>query len=150
MALQKRSINLLIALSMLAGLNLLFAGCSQSVYYDGPQRVAVEGRITLDGEPVENGVIVFTGGRQAGGTIVNGTYEIKESQGPEAGVNKVRFSVKKGTGEFERAEDGEMDEVFAEVLPDKYIQDTGIEVEFKAGRVGQFDFDLSLSSKDEE
>lgn len=68
------------------------AGCSGG---DGLGRVAVKGSVTLNGEPVPNGVVRFkpaagTEGPMANTMITDGQYEIPQDQGPVAGEYEVR------------------------------------------------------------
>ncbi len=121
---------------------VIFAGCGGGPTYTGEERVPVRGTISLNGQPIAKGTIFFEGQRRSGAAIVNGEYSVEEIHGPNTGVNQVHFSVLKSTGEFEPAEDGELDEVFEEVLPKKFRRDTGIEVTFESGEQGRFDFDI--------
>lgn len=62
---------------------------------DGLQRVSVSGSVTLNGEPVPNGVIRFaptaeTQGPMASAMISDGRYQIPQNQGPVAGEYEVR------------------------------------------------------------
>jgi hypothetical protein len=57
---------------------------------DGLARVAVSGSVTIDGEPVPNGVVRFkpaagTEGPMANTMITDGQYDIPADQGPVAG-----------------------------------------------------------------
>lgn len=68
------------------------SGCGDG---DGLARVAVHGAVTLNGEPVPNGVIRFapsaqTQGPIASAMITDGEYEIPQDQGPVAGEYEVR------------------------------------------------------------
>jgi hypothetical protein len=68
------------------------AGCGGG---DGLGRVAVSGSVTLNGEPVPNGVVRFkpaagTEGPMANTMITDGQYEIPQDQGPVAGQYEVR------------------------------------------------------------
>lgn len=63
---------------------------------DGLERVAVNGAVTLNGEPVPNGVIRFapsagTTGPMASAMITDGQYQIPREQGPVAGSYEVRI-----------------------------------------------------------
>jgi hypothetical protein len=68
----------------------LIVGC-------GPEnplgRIAVSGKVTLDGQPLEEGNIEFhpisPGGVQSGGRIVNGSYSIPAHEGVTAGKYRV-------------------------------------------------------------
>jgi len=55
---------------------LAFTGCSR-----GPEMFTVQGKVTLDGEPISKGVIMFTGtdgGTQfSRATVADGSYELE-------------------------------------------------------------------------
>ncbi|MDA0809747.1 MAG: hypothetical protein O3B68_17255 [Planctomycetota bacterium] len=69
------------------------AGCGGGG--DGLERVAVSGSVTIDGEPVANGVVRFrpaqgTEGPMASTMITGGRYDIPGDQGPVAGEYEVQ------------------------------------------------------------
>ena len=67
------------------------AGCSSQ---EGPARVAVSGRVTLDGQPLASGQIRFLPqgeGPAAAAIIHNGVYELPESAGPVPGAQRVEI-----------------------------------------------------------
>ncbi len=62
---------------------------------DGLERVAVSGSVTINGEPVANGVVRFrpaqgTEGPMASTMITDGRYDIPGDQGPVAGEYEVQ------------------------------------------------------------
>lgn len=65
---------------------------------DGLPRQAVSGKVTLDGKPLERGVISFTPDAQAtspvtgGGVIADGAYAIPREQGLTPGKYKVSIN----------------------------------------------------------
>ena len=66
-------------------------------------RAHVEGTVTLDGEPLEDGSIMFvpaegTEGVVAGGEIVAGRYRLAGNTGPAIGRNRVEISSPRDTG----------------------------------------------------
>ncbi len=68
------------------------AGCGGG---DGLPRVAVSGSVTVEGEPVPNGVVRFkpaegTEGPMANAMITDGQYDIPGEQGPVAGNYEVQ------------------------------------------------------------
>jgi hypothetical protein len=75
------------ALSALCLAIVCSSGCGQS----GPPRGAVQGRVTIGGQPLANGRILFlpAEGPAVSAVIVNGDYQLSESDGPIAGVNRV-------------------------------------------------------------
>ncbi len=131
-------------------LSFLVAGCGGSdTSYEGPQRTAVSGTVTFDGQPIPSGTVSFipqsADQARATGYIANGTYEIKEGQGPNLGSYRVEFSWKEQVGgEDGESEDGESEDEesedgsdegaeYVEKLPAKYTTESEITVEFKAG-----------------
>jgi hypothetical protein len=70
----------------------------------GSGRSAVQGTVTIDGEPVDGGAIVFlpdgeAGQRvPAGGEIVGGKYSVPAERGPFPGKCRVEITWKKKTG----------------------------------------------------
>jgi hypothetical protein len=80
--------------ALLLGLLFFTSGCGLSA--SGPQRVAVEGDVTLDGSPLQSGVIRFvptgaTKGPAALGTIKEGRFTLSESNGPTLGQQIVEI-----------------------------------------------------------
>ena len=78
----------------------LIGGCGTA---KGPERAAVEGEVTLDGHPIEQGSISFypagkTQGMVAGGAIAGGRYSIPAAEGPAVGQNRVEIRASKKTG----------------------------------------------------
>ena len=77
---------------------IVFSGCG----YGPDSRVPVQGKVMLDGAPVEDGVISFippdASHEKAGGTIKGGTYSIPAAQGPNPGTYRVEVVVRKKTG----------------------------------------------------
>ena len=126
----------------LVGLVLLSAGCG-GVDYDGPERAAVSGTVTLDGAPLPYGTITFkpTGdGRMANGPIEEGAYSIPEESGPNPGQYKVdirgygKSPAAMGEGEgAEEAEDEQEFDLGPEIVPQNYNATTTLEVEITSG-----------------
>ena len=111
--------------------------------YEGEQRAAISGVVTLDGQPVKVGTIAFipedSSKRRSGTTIVGGEYSLTEGKGPEFGPHQVVISAKvedaekvvevldidgKGTGEFAPAT--------TETIPEKYNEQTELKLEVDA------------------
>lgn len=66
-------------------------------------RASVHGTVTVGGEPIENGQIVFrpTGGNSgpsAGATIENGHYSVAAKKGPMIGSNQIQINGREKTG----------------------------------------------------
>jgi hypothetical protein len=139
-----RSATWLCFLSLAAAL----AGCSKA--YDGEQRFPISGRVTVDGQPVDLGVIAFIPqavgegkGRVAGAPIRDGVYSVPEEKGPTAAAYKVQIHWNKRTGRrIPNPMDPEnlMDEL-TEGLPAKYHTSTELTAQVSADQT-TFDFDL--------
>ena len=120
---------------------LLFslAGCG------GTGQVGVEGTITHDGQPVEEGSITFVAttkeGRSGGGTILQGKYALSEKDRPTSGHYKVQIRWAKPTGKKVKSETGEMLDVREEALPPKYNDATTLTADLTSG-TNKVDFDL--------
>src|SRR5947207_8876109 len=74
-------------------------GCGKN----GPRRAAVSGHVTLDGQPIDEGVIQFlpvegTVGPETGGVITNGQYDIPHERGAVVGKSRVELRASKKTG----------------------------------------------------
>ncbi len=97
----------------------------------GDRRFAVSGKVTVDGQPMEHGLIRFLPegkGIVSGGPITHGAYAIAEEKGPNAGKYRVEINWNKPTGR--RVKDAYGDEImdeYKEGLPAKYHAQVGIE-----------------------
>jgi hypothetical protein len=77
---------------LLAAVVCTLPGCG-GTSYDGPERAAVKGNATLNGNPIVYGQVNFSGGgRNASGLIKDGSYSIPEEQGPNLGAYKVQIT----------------------------------------------------------
>jgi hypothetical protein len=123
----------------------VLAGCG-SREYTGERRFPLGGKVTVDGQPMEFGVISFLpqgeGGRVSGGPIKNGSYAVPEAMGASAGKYRVEIRWNKPTGKRVRDAYGEeiMDE-YKEGLPDKYHKASELTAEVSSQQT-TFDFDL--------
>lgn len=84
-------ISRLIALILLITMVTVAVGCGQ------PPRRAVEGTVTLDGEPLAEGYLQLrplpqTGGPTAGAKVVAGRFRIEDSKGPFPGEHRVEIT----------------------------------------------------------
>ncbi len=88
-------------LRMISGFAALIVGCASTVgcQEKGADRVAVSGRVSLDGSPLPTGTITFhhaDKGAAASGEITDGAFSIPAASGPSPGECKVEiFSFKK-------------------------------------------------------
>ncbi len=72
-----------------------FVGCSGE---SGPRRVAVSGTVTVDGKPIESGIIRFlptgkNGGPPASVMIADGHYSLSSEMGPIPGFYQVLIAL---------------------------------------------------------
>jgi hypothetical protein len=126
--------------------SLIVAGCQQR---KGPQRAAVSGRVTLDGQEIVQGSIAFktvgaNSGLAAGGPIQNGRYAIEKDRGPVVGENRVEIKSVRKTGrqvQAPLADPGQMTDEIVEAVPARYNSQSELEREVKEGD-NQLDFDL--------
>lgn len=82
------------------GISLGLAGCTDGG--DGLPRVAVTGKVTVEGEPLAKGAVTFRpdgAGAEATGEVVDGIFTIPAIDGPTPGKYKVS-----ATETIERAE----------------------------------------------
>jgi hypothetical protein len=131
------------------------AGCGAS----GGAPCEVKGSVTLNGERVENGTIVFEptgqGGARGGATISKGTYQISLDRGMFAGSFTVRISGIRETGETEspfETFEGESDAEIAKVeefIPHQYNSSSSLQVTLEAGENAE-DFGLTGERIDDE
>lgn len=115
-----------ISLRFLLGLALCLgvSGCKNpEEAYDGPERIPVSGKVTMDGSPLAAGTILFTpanatgkGVNPFGGQITDGDYNFPEQKSGSAGTYTVKITWMKSTGKKKKDEDtGEMLEVMDEM-----------------------------------
>ena len=125
----------------------LCLGCGKG---DGLNRSSVEGKVSLDGTPVEQGSITFvptsgTKGPTAGGSIAKGRYSVPAAKGPVVGRYRVEIHAPRNTGkkiQAPMAPAGTMTDEIADAMPAQYNTKSTLEKEVKAGR-NEIDFDLS-------
>jgi len=117
-----------------------------------PARGSVTGKVTVDGEPLADGTILFqptgdTRGPNAGATIQNGRYRIKRDRGATVGMNVVEI-----TGTLKTGEPKSLPSQGVRLTPEMIYEATGVrplefeserplEVKIAAG-ANKFDFPL--------
>lgn len=109
----------------------------------GPRRASVQGIVTFDGAPLENGVLVLlpadgTKGPTAGSAVSKGAFSIAAASGPVVGRYRVEIKALRKTGRQVKAvipvggrKEKEESEQF---IPAKYNTASELEVEIKPGR----------------
>jgi hypothetical protein len=125
-------------------------GCAQS---DGPVRVAVAGKATLDGTPIAEGTINLlpasgTKGPVAGAPIMDGLYSIAAAKGPCVGRYRVEIRGSKKTGRQVLSPGPKtsalmVDEII-EIVPNRNNTKSTLEADLKPG---QNELDYSLTTK---
>jgi len=129
----RRSAAVLVIGLFLVGL----AGCGS--------RASVQGSVTFDGTPIDNGSITFvpdsSSGQKATAQIKDGKYVIESDRGPAPGKYKVEVTwvkagpAKKGGDPDVQQGDGK------QMLPDKFNKATTLTAEIKSGS-NTVNFDL--------
>ena len=112
----------------------------------GPERAAARGTVTVDGVPVEAGMVQFTPiqgttGPVAGAIITNGEYSAPKKAGPVVGTNRVEILGTRKTGRKIQTLLGMADE-HESVVPEKYLTNSTLVREVKSGK-NEFNFQLS-------
>jgi len=138
-------------LTFLATAVLTITGCGGPS--DGLAHQAVSGEVTLDGQPLESGSIVFvpieSEGTPTGGEIIDGSYAIPAKDGPTPATHAVSIYAKKPTGR-KLPDPNNADEVIEEkyeIIPPKYNVKTDLKAEVKEGGENRFDFKLTDAIK---
>jgi hypothetical protein len=125
---------------------LLVSGCGPHSDLRG-----VEGRVTLDGQPVTAGTIEFTPtsgtkGGLAGASIEAGSYSVPQERGVRAGgTYRVSIVAMKKTGkhvEGFRGPDGKPLDEFANYIPVEYNSASKVTVRITSNYVNHIDFPL--------
>ncbi len=130
-----------ITLVLLACL-LAFAGCSGS---DGRQEIS--GTVTLDGEPLESGLINFrpakgTKANSSGGTITEGRFQLPAAKGLMPGEYIVRVQSFKKSGR--KVNDPQMGEI-DELLPVRFNEMGALKATISDGSENQLEFALTTA-----
>lgn len=108
-----------------------------------PPEYPVKGNVTLDGKPLEKGLIRFspTGNASpAGGEIKAGQYSLKASPG-ESKV-EITSTIVVGKRKAYNTPDSPMVDITREAVPDRYNSRSSLKFEVKAGENSK-DFDLT-------
>lgn len=141
--------------ALTAAAGILLAGCGS----ESP-RVAVEGEVTFDGQPLASGQIAFlplgaASAPTAGATITQGRYQIAADQGPYPGEYRVEIRAFRGTGK--KVWDGMGDEnapasqkryveELEQYLPRIYNEESTLRVTITGPKANRHDFSLRVAS----
>jgi hypothetical protein len=128
------------------------SGCSDK----GPERAALQGQVTFDGQPVESGAITLvptdgTTGPSSGAAIKEGKYTIPADSGPVPGNYRVEIIATRKTGKQTAPMPGQpvggpsgaapVDDIEM-FVPPQYNRQSKLKIEVKSGE-NQEDFTLS-------
>jgi hypothetical protein len=122
------------------------SGCGES----GPEIASVEGKVTLDGQPLPDAAVVFIpeNGRPAGArTDEQGNYVLNFTEGREGaipGKNRVQISTARDPGE---TADGQPRPAVPEKIPLIYNANSELEFTVKPGEKNIANFDLASSGR---
>ena len=136
------------AVVLAVGLAAVTAGC-------GGGSSTVRGKVTLDGKPIEAGLISFvptegTTGPSAGASINQGEYDIRNDPLPVAGKYRVEIKAQKKTGKKvpvgSPAPPGTMADETVEAVPPRYNTKSTLREELKGGS-NVINYDLTSNDK---
>jgi hypothetical protein len=123
---------------------LLVAACCLAAVGCGKSKPIMEGLVTLDGVPIEKGLIMLVPangkGQTAGGGIEAGRYRISASPG----TMRIRINAARKDGTMldpSAPWTGVMIDRYVEYVPDRYNEQTNLEVTVTAG-LNKHDFTL--------
>jgi hypothetical protein len=136
MQLNSRSLRGFISAALAIGACL--ATASMLVGCSGDDRQSVSGEVSLDGEPVDGGSIVFLPaegeGTKGASDIVGGKYSIPSEQGLSPGTYRVEIKWAKPTGkQVPSGDPGMMMDERVEVIPPQFNTATTLSVSIVAG-----------------
>jgi len=121
---------------------LLLTGCSGN---DG--RHGVAGTVSLDGKPLEEGLICFrpmpgTGGPSAGCPIQDGRFSLSADKGVFAGKFRVEITASKKTGRKVKEPMGNIVDETISIIPERYNRQSTLTADVEEGGENAFAFTL--------
>ena len=139
------NLNMLCCMFCFVAAILFCGGCG----HHGGQ-VPINGEVTFDGKPVEEGSISFEpidgNGAATGGKIIHGKYELTGQAAPLSGKKIVRISGGRKTGRKipagQPAPAGTMIDEVVRYIPDTYGPQSTLTCEIVASGPDKFDFNL--------
>lgn len=135
MQFQKLPLLILVAITALAG-------CG------GSGRQAIEGTVTLDGQPLAEGYLRLrpepgTASPAAGAPVKDGAYAIAPEGGTFAGKFRVEITAMRPSGrKLTHPETGQPYDEKIQVLPPRYNKASELRVDVVEGEANRFDFEL--------
>jgi len=145
-----------IAIWIMAGVmsSSTLAGCGSQNH---PKRASISGNVTVNGLPLEEGVVIFipdagTQGPTSGAKILHGRYQISSSEGPVLGMHRVEVTARRTEsgkpilpprpGEVV-PESSPAGETLIQYLPARYNTQSTLKLDVKAGS-NRFDIPIEL------
>lgn len=124
------------------------AGCGG---VEGPAREPISGVVTLDGKPLDQGLITFIpesgGDLIVSGLVVDGAFDLPRHEGPGLGAHRVEVRARKETGKvLKNREDPENPiKEQVEAVPVRYNQRSELRAEVLEGADNRFTYELAGS-----
>ena len=120
-------------------------GCAETT--DELPREAISGTVTLDGHPLEKGMIQFVpaagrGETQAGAAIERGSYSIPRGEGPVPGRYTVVITASGDGAPAPAGAPGKEVSIPKEIVPAKYNTKSTLDFEVKKGEDNRANFEL--------
>lgn len=137
--------NRLVFMAAAAMTSAIATGCGGDPY----QRVPVAGTITLNGQPLESGMISFTpddgSDPVASAIVTDGKYALDRHDGPQPGLHRVSIWSPKSTGRQLDDPDnpGDTIEERLEMVPAEYNLNSELSTQIKEGGDPACNFELS-------
>lgn len=128
-------------------ISLFVVGCRGGATQ--PQRGALDGKVTLNGQPVVQGSIRLMAlspeAVNVMAPIKDGAYHLEASQGPTKGKYRIEFSVPSAVKQRVPNDDipGQFMEVAPETLPTRYHRDSKITLDYDPMQPQPFDYQLT-------
>ncbi|MDX2035345.1 MAG: hypothetical protein SFX72_01740 [Isosphaeraceae bacterium] len=134
-----------VSVSLLIIASAVLAGCGEPL--DELPRRAIDGSVSLNGEPLAKGTIQFVprsaeAGTQVGAIIENGRYSIAAAQGPVPGMYGVMISGASDTVAAGEDDPAKPPKPAPDPVPARYNSNTTLEAEVKKEGSNTFSFEL--------
>lgn len=123
----------------------LLAGCGKNAA--GPERGAVHGKVTANGQAIAKGRIAFVPADLSTGSswetsIADGQYT-SEKVGPIVGKCRIEIRASRQATSGPQAAEGDWKSSYVEAIPPRYNSQSKLEADVKSGD-NTFDFELKL------
>jgi hypothetical protein len=132
---------------VIATYSISMTGCG-----GGNERLPVDGSVTLDGQPISKGQIIFlpmdgTSSPTAGAIIEDGRFSVPAEKGLMKGKFRVEISAMRATSQTDQSlnvASGQMEvvEKLESIVPPRYNRESALIVEVEEGAQNSFPFEL--------